>query len=286
MTSYADLNHWLDQATRGVPRRWAASIRAELTAHFEDATAALLQQDVPEETAHRRALAALGDPHEVAHGFNDVHRGRRHYLIAALVCLLLLVENFDLPQRFLMADWADGSTPGRLFYAADHAFTIALSFYVVFVMGRLLVWRFDHAAANTPVTIILGGLVPHAIGTVILDLAVDTGSTSPTLLNASNLVEGIGAALQGGGVLLAGAGLIALGTSVLLAFDAPGKGIALLAIVEGATSVLFIIALYLSGNFLGIYVVSVLNSTILLPAIGVVFMRAWLSHRRLSARAA
>jgi len=286
MTSDADLNRWLDQATRGVPRRWATSIRAELTAHFEDTTAALLQQDVPEETARQRALAALGDPQAVAHGFNDVHRGRRHYLMAALACLLLLVENFDLPQRFLIGDWADGSTPSRLFYAADHAFTIALGFYVVFVMGRLLVWRFDHSAATTPVNIVLGGLVAHATGTAILDLAVDTGSSTPTLLNASNLVEGMGAALQGGGILLTGAGLIALGASVLLAFDTPGKGIAALTMIEGATTMLYIIMLYLGGSFLGVYVLMVLSSAILLPAVGVVFMRAWLSHRRLPARTA
>jgi len=49
---------------------------------------------------------------------------------------------------------------------------------------------------------------------------------------------------------------------------------------------LYIIVLYLGGSFLGVYVLLALNSAILLPVVGVVFMRAWLSHRRLPAQAA
>jgi hypothetical protein len=281
-TPYADLDRWLDQATQGVPRRWAASIRAELTAHFEDTTADLLQQGVPQETAHQRALAVLGDPQAVARGFNDVHRGRRHYFAAALACVLLLVENFNLPQGFLMPDWAESSASSRIFYAADHALTILLTLYVVFVIGRLLVWRFDNEAVNTPVKIVLGGLVANLIGTVILDLVRDNRTPVPTLLNATNLAEGVGSLLQDGGVLITSAGVVALGTCVLPTLNKLAKGIAVSAIFEGTAAVSYILTLYLDGrNFLYFFILIVLNTTILLPAISLVFIRAWISYRRL-----
>lgn len=285
-TSCADLDRWLNQATQGVPQQWTASIRAELTAHFEDTVTGFLQQNVPEEIARQRALSALGDPHTVAHGFNDVHRGRRHYLLAALACVLLLIENFDLPQRFLMPDWADGSAPSRIFYAADHAFTILLALYVVFVMGRLLVWRFDSEAANTPVNIILGGLVAHLLGTVIFDLAFDTEASVPTLLNASNLIEGLAALLQNGGISLSGIGFVILGVSVLPTLNRLGQSIAVVTMFEGAATLLYVITLYLDESFLYVNLLLVLSTMILLPVVGLVFLRAWISYHRLPAQTA
>jgi hypothetical protein len=280
----ADLNHWLDEATRGVPRQRVAAIRTELTAHFEDTTAELLQQGVPEETAYHRALASLGDPRAVARGFNDVHRGHHHYLLAALACMLLLVENFDLPQRFLMPDWAEGSPQSRIFYAIDHALTILLTAYVVFVLGRLLVWRFNQDGVNAPVNMALGGLVANLIGTVMLDLGAGVGGGMPTLLNASSLAEGVGSLLRDGGILLTGIGVVVLGASVLPALNKLGKGIAVSAMVEGMAALFCTVTLYLDGISLYFYLLIVLNTLILLPVITLVFMRAWISYHRLPAQ--
>lgn len=276
-TPYANLDRWLDQATRGVPRRRVDSIRAELTAHFEDTTADLLEQGIPPATAQQRALAALGDPQAVARGFNGVHHSPHHYLVAALACLLLLLENFDLPQRFLMPD----GTGGSIFYAADHALTTLLTFYVVLVMGRLVVGH--HAAKK----IVLGGLLANLVGAAILDLVGDTWATVPTLLKASNGAEGLGFLLRDGGILASSAGLVVLGVGVLPALNPRAKGLAIAVIIEGMAPLLYLITLYLDGrNFLYFFLLLALNTMILLPAISLVFMRAWISSRHLPAQLA
>ncbi len=285
---HTDLDRWLDQATRGVPSRWAASIRAELTAHFEDTAADLLRQGVPPEVARRRALAELGDPQAVARGFKDVHHDRRHYLAAALACVLLLLETFDLPQQVLRPDWSEGSAPSRIFYAVDHTLTQLLTFYLVFMIGRLIVWRLNNETASRPVKVILGGLVVNLIGTLILDLGLDSSTSALTLLDAFGLVEGVGFLLRDAGILLSSAGLVFLGAWVLLASSRlAAKSIAAAAVLEGIVPVLYTVVLYLAGrSALDLYVLLVLNTLFLLSALSLAFIRAWdpYRHHRLPAQ--
>jgi hypothetical protein len=275
------LDQWLDRATRGVSPRWAASIRAELTAHFEDTTADLLRQGVPSGVARQQALAALGDPQAVARGFKDVHHDRRHYLMAALACVLLLVENFDLPQQFLMPDWADGSAPSRIFYAVDHALAQLLALYVIIVAGRLAAWRLN-CDVTTPMKIVLGGLGIGLTGILILDLGLAPSASALTLLDAPGLVEGVGFLLRDAGMLLSGGGLVLLGAWVLLTPSSlAAKSIAAAAALEGIVPIWYVVVLYLSARHpLELYALLVLNTLFLLSALGLAFIRAWDPYRR------
>ena len=71
-----------------------AAITAELTAHWEDHAAALMERGIPEEEAARRALEAMGDPEEIGKELDKSHSpllGWFQELFRALVWTALAV---------------------------------------------------------------------------------------------------------------------------------------------------------------------------------------------------
>ncbi len=66
---------WCRDATRQIRYRPdREQVRAELMAHLEDHRDAFAQQGLPEHEATERALAAMGDPKEIAPALGKIHR--------------------------------------------------------------------------------------------------------------------------------------------------------------------------------------------------------------------
>jgi hypothetical protein len=286
-TNQGDLARWLEQATRGLPQPAAVKVRAELSAHVEDAVDDYVQQGLPQPAAYQRALAELGDPRRAAHGFNDVYRGRRHYIAAMLACLLLLVEAFGFRQVYAMLDVTDYATPSRIFFVLDHILFTSLIFYVVIVFRRLLMWRFDNQAVSTPSKIVLGGIVAYLIGNLPLELTINSWDPVPTLLNTSDAAEWVGVLFMHGGYLLMGIGIFLLGLSVLPTRNRLVKGVAMIGSIQGAVMIATITLMHLDGPLSYIFFAfTLLFGLILWPLVSLLFFQAIYSYRRLPAQTA
>jgi hypothetical protein len=287
-TTYQDdLANWLDQVTHNLPQRLGLTIRTELSDHVEDAVADMVEQDVPEETAYRRVLSTLGDPHSLARGFKDVHLGRYHYMAATLVCLMIMFVSFGYGQFHEALGWAEQSMAGRILYIVEHAFSMALLVYVVVVFRRLLVWRFDNQAVETPSKIVVGSSVGYLIGNAIAELTVDSWYPVPTFLDASGVVEGAGLLIMHASFLVFGIGFLLM---LACSLSTRGKLVKAVAIIGSIQCVSFIVALVLF--FLGVPLsslfghINALMNLITWPVASVLFLQALFTHRRLPARTA
>ncbi|MBN1201689.1 MAG: hypothetical protein JXJ20_07535 [Anaerolineae bacterium] len=281
-----NLNHWLDRAADGLPSQQAAAVRAELAAHVEDAVDDLVRQGVPQAEAQQRALAALGDPQPVAHGFNDIYRGRRHYLAAMLASVLLLIESLMFHQVYKALDVVDYSTASRLLYIADHAVFVLLLVYVVIVCRWLLLWRFNVQTGNTPIRLIVGGYGLYLVGNALLELLVDSWDPVPTLSNTSDPVEWVGLLVMDGGMLVGSAGTVLFGICAFQARSGLLKATAVLAIVASGTTSIAIALLLLNIEAYLFHGLSILAGLLLWPTVFLLFLRMAYTRHYLPARTA
>ena len=94
MNAHADVNAWLDIATRGLPRHIKRAVYDELLAHYEDAYQDQQAEGADAAKAHHTALAQLGDAAEISRGLRETHLGHRRYGWAvgiSIVSMLYLV---------------------------------------------------------------------------------------------------------------------------------------------------------------------------------------------------
>ncbi|MGB1288325.1 MAG: hypothetical protein ACPG7F_17450 [Aggregatilineales bacterium] len=88
MSAAADLQHWLKQATKGLPADDADRVRDELLWHYEDARDAYLSEGMTPDAAHQAVMADLGIAKDVATGFKVSRYASRRYLWIAIPGLL------------------------------------------------------------------------------------------------------------------------------------------------------------------------------------------------------
>jgi hypothetical protein len=286
-THPGDLARWLEQATRGLPQPAAASVRAELAAHVEDAVDDYVQQGLPQSAAYQRALAELGDPRTAAHGFNDVYQGRRHYIAAMLASMLLPVLGFAFQLVYTMLDITDYSTPSRIFYVINHLLFASLLFYVVIVLRWLLTWRFDNRISGAPSNVVLGGLAAYLIGNLPLELAIDSWDPVPTLRTASSAAEWVGILFMHGGMLVIYIGVFWLGMRALPTRNGLVKSVAIIGCALSVDSTLALTLWYLDVPFAYLFSeLSLVFGFFLWPMLSLLFFHAIYASRRLPTQTA
>ena len=277
-----ELNRWLVQVTNNLPTQQVHAIRAEMTAHVEDAIEDYVQQGIPQVAAYQRALDDLGDPQQVARRFSDVHRGRRHYRGAMVACFLLLIQQGVFYQLYAVLNIVDYSLISRLLFIADHIVWASLVIYVVIVLRWLLLWRFDHSTVDSPVKIIIGGFVIYLIGNIGLESTLDSWSPNPTLSNTSDPLEWVGVLAMHGGMLISSAGTAWFGVRALPVKNRTIKGLAYLASLEGGLTFVTLVLLDLDvDGYIFVHAFAFLFELLLWPAIGLLFFQTVFALRRL-----
>ncbi len=273
---HPDLERWLAQATAGLPAETAALARAEIAAHYADALDDYQEQGLNPAEAQTRALRDLGAPDVVADGFNDVHRGQRHYPIAAVASLLVFLVIFTLPAALLTAGL---DTPLALVLGVG--FRAALMIYVVLVLGWLVSWRLGQPGMTRMFGLMAGGLAAESAGmilaTVLLgsEAFVDITRTLPTA--GSALESGLLLLTQGGRLAAAG-GILALSAALFRA-EHPlyglGRPLAALALIMGGSLLLACLLPYISPMVAQYAILGVvLMHALLWPLLTLVFFRA------------
>jgi hypothetical protein len=84
----ADLERWLDAATKGLPRESRGWVREELQFHYEDSVREHSARGMSAVEAHRAALAELGRAADVGGDLRETHLAERRYRIAAAASLI------------------------------------------------------------------------------------------------------------------------------------------------------------------------------------------------------
>lgn len=132
----AGTDDYLARVSAGLrlPKPYASEVRDELAGHLADATAALIEEGLPQEQAEREAIARLGSPDVLADALRRAHQTRRRLLAGAAggvwaavghgiggtilgygllmaVALSIAVLGADV-NRFIRFDWSlDASVP-------------------------------------------------------------------------------------------------------------------------------------------------------------------------------
>lgn len=198
-------SRWLAAATDGVPAAASHLVSAELSAHFEDAVADYQDEGLSLEEARSRALSDLGLPDLTGRGLKDVHRGRRHYKLAALASLLILANMFLLPT-IIYSVLAGNPAAARAALIVGDLVLAGLTAYVLLALRRLLVWRFDKVRLGVVFDGVIAGyllwIAADVTSVFALDLTLYIGSMRPL----AEAVSGLDLAL----ILLATAGQFAV----------------------------------------------------------------------------
>ena len=160
--SHPALETWLAEATRGLSGPAASLARAELAAHFEDAVDEYLAAGFTLAEANGRVLRDLGAPDMTADGFNDVHRGRRHYQIAAGISLLNIFIIFGLPW---VLELIGAVTP--LTTALAYLARVITMGYVLWTLRRLLGWRLHARNLDRPFVLLIGGIAGETLAAIL-----------------------------------------------------------------------------------------------------------------------
>jgi hypothetical protein len=276
------LSRWLEEATRGLPPSAAVRVREELAAHVEDAAEALIRQGNSPTEAYSRALAALGDPQQVAYGFNNVYLGPRVYKAAFFACLVAFLMGFGFSWVREAADMAEYSTTSRWFYVIDHTALVALTVFIVISLRRLLVWHFKNQGIDGPMNLILGGAGLYFGGNIFLELTIDSWDPLPTTFDASSPVEGLCLAIMHGGLLVIWVGMVLFGYRALATRSKLLRSSAMIAIIQGTLSIIALVLVYLDSEWSYLFgETSLLFSLFLWPMISLVFFQmSYVSHRR------
>ncbi len=137
----ASFHQWLSTATDSLPEHIIQIVAPEFENHYLDALDDLLEEGLSEAEAQIQGLANLGQAETISRCLKDVHLGRRHYKIAAVASLLILVVLLFFPV--LVESFLAGSPVA---VQAGHILTgvvlAALTAYVLNTTRRLLIWRF------------------------------------------------------------------------------------------------------------------------------------------------
>jgi len=204
-------SRWLADATDGVPAAASHLVSAELSAHFEDAVADYQDEGLTLEEARSRALSDLGLPDCTGRGLKDVHRGRRHYKLAAVASLLILANMFLLPT-IVYSVLAGKSAAARAALIVGDLLLAGLTAYVLLALRRLLVWRFDRVRLGVVFDIVIASyllwIAADVTSVFALNLTLYIGSMRPF----ADAVSGFDWAL----ILLAATGQIGLALGGLI----------------------------------------------------------------------
>jgi hypothetical protein len=212
--SHPALETWLAEATRGLSGPAATLARAELAAHFEDAVDEYLAAGLTPAEATGRALRDLGAPDMTSDGFNDVHRGRRHYQIAAGISLLNVFIIFGLP--WVLESIGVGSSP-LVFTVAYLARVITMG-YVLWTLRRLLIWRLHARSLDRPFVLLIGGIAGETLAAVLSQLVLGNAlavDSNFVLSDATSVFQVIVVLLVIVSRVAAGAGALELGWRLL-----------------------------------------------------------------------
>jgi len=104
-------------------------------------------------------------------GFNDVHRGRRHYQIAAGISLLNVFIIFALP--WLLESIGVASSPLVMMLA--YVLRVVTMGYVLWTLRRLLIWRLHARDLDRSFVLLIGGIAGETLAAVLSQLLL--GST-------------------------------------------------------------------------------------------------------------
>lgn len=273
---HPDLERWLKQATAGLPAETAALARAEIAAHYADALDDYQEQGLPPAEAHTRALRDLGAADAVAGGFNDVHRGQRHYPFAAVASLLAFLVIFMLPAALMTL-----GLDSLLTMVLGLGIRAALMIYVVLVLGWLVSWRLGQPGTAPLLRLMAGGLVAESAGMILAlllfgsEMVVDIARTLPA---AGSALESGLLLLTQGGRLAAAAGMLALSAALFRAKNplyGLGRPLAAVTLIMGSSLALACLLPYISpaASQFAIMGVIVMHAVVW-PLLTLVFFRA------------
>ena len=237
------MNHeftaWLDTATRDLPAEVAATTRRELTAHYEDALEEYIEAGLSPAAAHQRVMTVLGAAKLVSNGLNDVHRGQKHYLwgmLASVAILVLLIGRGILHESFGLEPYSAAS---NVFIGASDVLLTLVTAYILLMLGRVLVWRFNQPSVDRAIQLIIGGHVIAIACDALYRSAIGeemyAGGTL-SALEADTFIAALMIACSALGRLAMGMGIILLARRILAAASGLyglGKPVAILMYTMG-----------------------------------------------------
>lgn len=169
----AGFQKWLSAATDSLPDHVIQIVTSEFENHYLDAIDDLLADGLAQEEAQTEALASLGPAKTVSRCLKDVHLGRRHYKVAAVASMLILLVMLFFPV-FIDSFLTGSPATNRVSHVLTGLLLAGLTAYVLNAVRRLLTWRFDLHQ--------LDKLFKIAIASYLFWLAADT--ISMVLYNA------------------------------------------------------------------------------------------------------
>ncbi len=217
---HPDLTRWLTTATRGLPADIAALIQGEISAHYQDALSEYIQQGLIQTEAHVKTMADLGAAETTAQGFNDVHRGQRHYILAAVASALIMLMMLSVEPLYYALGLTEGTTACNLVFSLVDTIDMGLTVYVLLTMKRLLRWRFSVTSLDTLFTLTAGALIAQ-VGADVTSQMVYSYSANITphnfhsVLDARTWLEAVIGLVSLGSFLVAGSGLIGIGVQLV-----------------------------------------------------------------------
>ncbi|MBK8903831.1 MAG: hypothetical protein IPM53_21800 [Anaerolineaceae bacterium] len=275
------MQQWLAAATAKLPAATAELVTKEFIDHFLDAVEDYQAEGLSQTAAQTRALADLGTPEAVGRSLKDVHLGKPHYRTAAFASLLILVVMMGIPV-LVYSLFAEESLAMQVSQVAMGVLIAVLTVYVLNMLRRLLLWRFDLTAVDKPLQV--------AIGSYVLWLTADTLSllvyNAPLYVGSLRALGTAVSAFDKGLIIAAWAGQIGIGITGLvlarllwrtpenlygigkplagcLVFMALPIGLAGLATNTGAETVVFVLSL-----------LAMLGHIVIWPTLTLLFARA------------
>lgn len=218
----AELDRWLDAATRGLPAPAAARVRAELSDHYADALEDYAARGRTPAEARRAALRDLGCAESVRAGLRELYLAPRRYrlaMAAALVFPLAVVLN----GAGLLAGAA-----GEALYALA---TLLPTLYILRAFQTLLANRFH---VHTPRIMFAAALglcamsLPRVAASLYVGFTESIGGGYLSQVAVKGLAGLDAAAILG--TLITGAALIAL-CDALFRADKPSAALRLFGVV-------------------------------------------------------
>ena len=201
------LESWLAGATKGIPAKAAATMRAEIIAHHRDALDDYRAQGYTDDDAQRAAMADPGDEHVVARALRDTHLARRRYRRALLAGLA-----FPLILPSLVATM--GQTMGDVAFSLFH---LLPTLYLLRSFNLLLAERYGFYGARWAIRVLSAGLAGMAIAPLAArllwqqPLPAVAGTPAALILNR---IGAVGLTLFAAGFLFLGEQLAELGHSL------------------------------------------------------------------------
>jgi hypothetical protein len=193
-------DHWLDDATRGLPKASRGWVRDELLAHYDDALDEHLSSGITTGEAHRRVMAELGSAKSIAADLRQTHLAERRYRFAAAASLI-----FPLTMLAHVALFARGA--GGVEVLLYDLLLLLPMLYVLRSLHTLFVQRFRLNVGRRLALVALG-LLGMTVPEILMDgywialthgIAPAPSETVLGVLNALMLIDLLGAVVLGVG---------------------------------------------------------------------------------------